>query len=735
MSPTRTKTRKKGKAAAAEPAAKRDRAKRGTRKGARSSAQQTVETYAPLSSNDERELVLTWFRLLARCRGAWLQNLWMNDSSIHGRATVTHAEVAGILDDQDSPKAELEWSRQQEPIVLWRAQADEIRNRIGSDKESRFARLVQLFNLQPEELDLLILCSAVAFDPSLSRVCAYLQDHSGRTYLTEQLAGRLLAMDRPGKWTPEMNAFHWELIQRRETGVNEPEAVICDEQIKDWLVGNNSLDDTLVGVAKFVEPKDGKPLPEWPVKSVSDWIEECLRHDDSQRIRIIVIAPRGGGRKTFASATANRLGQRLLVVDSASVDDANWQRLFIRAQRQAILEGAALAWTGDGALRRPWVTNQSPFPIQFILCEPGKEPTPSSGVIDREVHLPMPEPATRERLWRESSEDARDWPDDEVRELSEHHSVWPGDIKQASLLGPRNPVEAGFLVRQAARSRFGNLAQILETPFTADDLVLPAGVKRVLETIAFEAEDRIAFWQQQEPRRLFPQGRGLIALFSGPSGTGKTMAAQVIAAQLNQDLCRVNIAQLVSKWVGETPKNVEQVIRVAAENNVVLYFDEADALFAKRSAEIRDAQDKFANTDTAFLLQAIEGYPGIAILATNLKSNIDLAFLRRIRYLVQFPRPDAVLRRTLWTKLVKALAGEKRAEKLAPAFELLSTTAEATGAQIKFAVLAGLFAARAEQKALSPRHLVIGMDRELAKEGRAISPRERDMILKLEAAR
>ncbi len=142
------------------------------------------------------------------------------------------------------------------------------------------------------------------------------------------------------------------------------------------------------------------------------------------------------------------------------------------------------------------------------------------------------------------------------------------------------------------------------------------------------------------------------------------MAAQVIAARLTQDLCRVNVAQLVSKWVGETPKNVEQVIRVAAENNVVLFFDEADALFARRAAEIRDAQDKFANTDTAFLLQAIESYPGIAILATNLKANIDPAFLRRLRYLVEFPKPDAAIATHSLDQTRDGAAGVKIAPKL-----------------------------------------------------------------------
>jgi SpoVK/Ycf46/Vps4 family AAA+-type ATPase len=255
-----------------------------------------------------------------------------------------------------------------------------------------------------------------------------------------------------------------------------------------------------------------------------------------------------------------------------------------------------------------------------------------------------------------------------------------------------------------------------------------------LEAIAFEADERSDFWRQSAARRLFPQGRGLVTLFSGPSGTGKTMAAQVIAARLTQDLCRVNVAQLVSKWVGETPKNVEQVIRVAAEHDVVLFFDEADALFARRSTEIRDAQDRFANTDTAYLLQAIESYPGIAILATNLKTNIDAAFLRRLRYLVEFPKPDANLQHTLWTKLVTGLAGEARAKALDSAFALLSTVSDVTGAQIKFAVLAALFAARAENKPLNANHLLTGLDRELAKEGRAIGPRERDRILNVKEA-
>ncbi len=675
-----------------------------------------------------------WFRLLARCRGAWLQHLWLLEGSSDGRATVTHAELAGLLADQDSLGEETSWSQTQEPVSRWRDEAQKTWQALNDLPHSRCARLSRIFGLSQEEVDLLRLCAAVAFDPALGRVCAYLQDHSGRTYITEPLAARLLKLGRSSVWPSEMNVFRWELIQRRDAGLSEPNALSCDPQVRDWLLGRSTLDETLLCGVRTVNP-GRSALPEWPVDEIAAWIAEALQHADPPRLRVVVTAPAGGGKRTFASLVARKLGMQLLLIDADGVDDAGWTRLFWHGQRQAFLDAAALAWIGHGASHRRWPANAPFFPAQFVLCEPGSEPARIAGATDRHVRLRVPEARTRKRLWQHSSPGAAEWPADELRQLAERHSVWPGDIEQAGRLGARTPAETGALVREAARSRFGHLAEILECPFTTDDLVLPEGLQQILDAIAFEAADRAAFWRQPEARRLFPQGRALIALFSGPSGTGKTMAAQVIAARLGQDLCRVNLAQLVSKWVGETPKNVEQVIRVAAENDVVLLFDEADALFAKRATEIRDAQDKFANTDAAYLLQAIESYPGIAILATNLKANIDPAFVRRIRYVADFLKPNPTLQRTLWMKLVTSLAGESRARALAPALDVLSTVADATGAQIKYAVLAGLFAARAQKTDINVRHLLTGLDRELIKEGRGIAPRERERILSMEDVR
>lgn len=681
----------------------------------------------------ESDLVLAWFRLLARRRGAWLQHLWMNEGSIDGRATVTHAELAEILANQDSLEAEWEWATKQEPVRAWMAEAEEIQRRLDEFPNSNFQHLARLFGLSPEEVELLKLSASIAFDPQLGRVCAYLQDHSGRTYLTEDLAARLLGLGTAASWPPEMKVFRWELIQRRDAGLGEPKALLCDPQIKDWLRGKRTLDEVLVGAARLFG-SDGMILPEWPVDEVAEWISESITNGGAVPLRIIITSPEGGGKRAFASSVAARLNMPLLMVTADNIEEGNWSRFFIHANRQVFLDFSALAWSGEAATQRKWPRIQSTFPVQFVLCEPGSQPPLVSGVVDRIIQLPIPDASTREQLWRQSSTAAGKWPVAERRKLAEQHAVWPGDIQRAAYLGADTPERAALIVRESARARFGNLAQMLECPFTKDDLVLPDAVLQQLEAIMFEAEARPKFWQQAEARRLFPQGRGLITLFSGPSGTGKTMSAQVIAAELNQDLCRVNVAQLVSKWVGDTPKNVEQVIRVAAENDVVLFFDEADALFARRAAEIRDAQDKFANTDTAFLLQAIESFPGVAILATNLKSNIDPAFMRRLRYLVEFPKPDVSLQRKLWTKLVSALAGEHRAKALEPAIESLSTSADVTGAQIKFAVLGGLFAALSEKKELTGRHLLVGLDRELGKEGRGLGTRERDRILRVEEA-
>ena len=255
----------------------------------------------------------------------------------------------------------------------------------------------------------------------------------------------------------------------------------------------------------------------------------------------------------------------------------------------------------------------------------------------------------------------------------------------------------------------------------------PEPLQRALSDFIFEARDRAEFWENPAARRLFPQGRGLFALFTGTPGTGKTMAAQVVAAALGLDLFRISLAAVVSKYVGETAKNLNRILARAEAMDAVLLFDEADALFGKRT-EIKDAHDRFANTDTNYLLQAIEAYRGIAILATNRKANIDPGFTRRLRYVLEFARPDAAHRQRLWERLLGELAGLERLRSLASLVQGLAAAVDVSGGQIKFAVLAALFAARRDGAPLAAQHLLYGLERELAKEGRALTERERERL-------
>ena len=689
------------------------------------------ETEAPPASAgpaSETDLLLARFRLRAHRRALWLQQIWMESGKPGGCEIITHGEMEGLLDDLDSPAAEEEWQRRDPRALAVDGQLTRIEAALAGLEDSRLRQLVRIFGLGDAELDLLQACAAVALDPALGRVCAYLHDHAQRTAMTGELAARLYGHGRCGAWPAESAVFRWDLVLTTPSTVGEPRAFACDVQLRDWLLGRAVLSEPLVGVARLHPARS--PLADWPIEETLAWLRPALDGQPQARLRLQLSGPTGSGRRTFAATLARHLGLPLLVIDADQAEDANWRHVFLHAQRQAYLDGCALVWAGESLGRRPWPQVVPDFPLQFLILEPGREVPPAPHLVEYRVNLPSPSSPERARLWREHLPEASAWSRGDLETLAEQHRVEAGDIARAARLHPASARDAGRLAREAMRARLGPLAQLLETPFHWDDLVVPASVRQSLTAIAFEAQHRTRFWEQATPRRLFPQGRGLLALLSGPPGTGKTMAAQVLAAHLGQDLFRVNVAQLVSKWVGETAKHFEFLLTQAAGMDAILFFDEADAPFARRSAEVRDAQDKFANTDAAYLLQAIESFPGVALLATNLKANIDPAFLRRLRHLVEFPRPDATSQRTLWQRLVAELAGQAQATALEPTFASLSTGLDATGAQIKYAVLGALFEAQREGAPLGPGHLLVGIERELAKEGRSVGPRDRERILR-----
>jgi hypothetical protein len=647
------------------------------------------------------EAAVERIRQLARRRILWLR---------HARGT---SEVDALLENRDSPEAE----------AAWRATDPTARAVTASfAPASRFVRLQQIFELDARELDVLAACIAPTIDPTIGQLYTLLHDHPARSYPTEQMLARLFDHGLSRTLHSESALVRWELVTAHAVAPGEPEALVCDPLIRDWIVGDHYLDRDLVGRARLVPVLPA--LANWPVDETATWIASMV--STGKRVRVRVVGSAGSGRRTFAAAVAEKLGLRVIALDADAVPDDEWPQVWARVHRQAYLDGCAVAWSGDPVFARRWPATPSPFPVQFVIAEPHQVP-PDVDCIDHVVELPVPLSEERRALWLAALPNAATWPPEELDRLASRRRCTISEIVDIGCRRSSSADEAIGLARERTRHRLGELARCMDSAFTWDDLVVSDDLRRDLGDFLFEARDRNQFWEQTAARRLFPQGTGLFALFSGPPGTGKTMAAQVIAATLGVDLFRIALSSVVSKYVGETSKHLQRVLAEAEAMDCVLLFDEADALFGKRT-EINDAHDRFANTDTNYLLQAIEAYRGVAILATNKKANIDPAFLRRLRYVLEFPRPDADQRRRLWTQLVGELAGADRARVLERTIDTLATSVELTGAQIKYAVLAAAFAARQSGEPLALPALLRGLDRELAKEGRSLNERERERL-------
>jgi hypothetical protein len=507
-------------------------------------------------------------------------------------------------------------------------------------------QLAATFGLSGFERDLLLLCAGVEMDSGLAACCA--ADGSGRCYASFGLALAILAEPHWSAITPMRPLRLWRFVEVKDDQGLAGSRLHIDERVLHYLAGANYLDTRLRPMLRpHASPA---PMAEGHA-GVVEAAGLALERDDAMPV-LQLLGDDGAGQRDVAGAIAGRLGLQLHRLRAADIPTGlhELDALALLWRREATLLGSALLIECEDGANGAARLAQSPGGLIFIAA---RDPVP--------VHRPAlyfavdkPGAADQRRLWVEAlgADGARlngalDGVATQFRLSAETIARTCEAMRPALATSPNPDAALWQACRASVRNRLDELAQRVEPAAHWHDLVLPEPQKTTLQQIAAHVKHRFAVYDGWGFAGKGARGLGISALFAGESGTGKTMAAEALANELHLDLYRIDLAAAVSKYIGETEKNLKRVFDAAEDSGAILLFDEADALFGKRS-EVKDSHDRYANIEVSYLLQRMEAYRGLAILTTNLKNALDTAFLRRLRFVVQFPFPDARQRELIW---------------------------------------------------------------------------------------
>lgn len=555
-----------------------------------------------------------------------------------------------------------------------------------SDRQGIWARYVDTLGLTEAELDLLLLAMAPALDPRFGRVYGYLNDDLGKRYLTPALA-RVLS-DRHGLSVMDVRAMLAPKAPLRAYGlVTLGERPLCDAAVR---VAEDALAEML----------DGAPAD-------ADCVDVALTHP----VACVMPVAFHNDPAFWAAQVAAAKGQRLLIHAQPRAGAP-----LASVLRRAALSGAVLLITGadelseDGALS--FARDAAGFPICVATAMP--DMWAARGLVMDVPRAPLP-PLHHRIAAISPALNAHPAQLDPVLDRLRASGKLDVTTLLQVLTRYRDTQSVTAAIGRALDGALDRLARRVVTRFCRDDLVLPRATARSLDTVISWRTHAPGLLDGWDMGAVFGKSRALTALFKGPSGTGKTMAASVIANTLDLPLYKVDLATLVSKYIGETERNLDALFTAAEAADVVLFFDECDAIFGKRS-EVSDAHDRYANLETSFLLQRMEQFAGLMILASNLHQNMDDAFLRRIDLVAEFPAPGPRERRALWARLRQTrapLADDIDIDFLADGFDL-------TGGEIRNCCLDAAHMAAVRGGPVDMATLVQAVARELVKQGRTL---------------
>ena len=518
--------------------------------------------------------------------------------------------------------------------------------------------LCRSFGLSAFERDTLLLCAGVELDTTIARLCAEAQNDPARPVMTFSLALAVLPDAHWSALAPDAPLRHWRLVELSQSGAPlTGRQLSIDERALHFLAGFQHLDERLLGL---VEPVSAKGELVASHQALSERIVGAWNQGQATPL-IQICGPAGVGRREIAAVACAALGLQLFVMygDNVPTTPSELEGLARLWSREATLRGAALyldATAVDQSDQR--VTNALTRFAERLLCPVllgSRERWPLPRRLSLALDVRKPTADEQRALWRaELGPAAADLNGHVDRLVAQFNLDWCAISAAATQAlsggaGEELARELWDASRAQARPRLDGMAQRIEAQAGWSDLILPAHERQLLHEVAAQVSQRSTVYDRWGFGALSSRGLGINALFAGPSGTGKTLAAEVLARALHLDLYRIDLSGVVSKYIGDTEKNLRRVFDTAEDGGAILFFDEADALFGKRS-EVKDSHDRYANIEINYLLQRMEQYRGLAVLATNSKGALDSAFLRRIRYVVNFPFPNAAQRLEIWRR-------------------------------------------------------------------------------------
>jgi hypothetical protein len=577
-----------------------------------------------------------------------------------------------------------------------------------------------LFGLTPFEREALLLCCGVELDSRIGTACAGINANPTLRNATFSMALAVLAEPHWSAITPEQPLRRWKLIEIEHGRRLVDSPLRVDERILHFVAGINHLDARLRALLTPITAQARVMTAAHDTLASS--IAEFMRAARSAATLVLLDGDDPHSQVDVAAMAVERLGLSLwrMAAEDLPVATADLEHFRLLCEREAMLAPLVLLVDATSSESRSLGRFLEWASAPCIVM--AREPVDAQRAHAR-FTVQKPHVRDQKQLWIDALGEGAAALNGGIDALAAQFRLSARSIDSIAAPfreaggGPGTERALRAAARARGRERLDTLAQRIETSASWDDLVLPLAQKGTLRQLSAQVRHRIRVLEEWGFARHGSRGLGTSALFCGESGTGKTLAAEVLARELDLDLYRIDLASIVSKYIGETEKNLRRVFDAAEDTGAILLFDEADALFGKRS-EVKDSHDRYANIEISYLLQRMESYGGLAILTTNMKSALDRAFQRRLRFILNFPFPDSGLREEIWRRAFPDATPREGID-----FTKLARLNLPGGNIRNIAVSAAFLAAEADQP-MSMLHLLHAAQNESAKMERPLAESE-----------